>query len=104
VGALGPEQVTGVSLFSRYSAEGSVTDAKQLANNLGLRLLSIPIEAAYTANLSTLEAAFQGITPGTAEENLQARIRGNILMALSNKFGWLVFTTGNKRRAAPGSA
>jgi NAD+ synthase (glutamine-hydrolysing) len=67
-------------------------------------MLSIPIETAYSAMLSTLEGAFQGTPPGVAEENLQARLRGNILMALSNKFGWLVLTTGNKSELATGYA
>ncbi|HEU0294575.1 MAG TPA: NAD+ synthase [Anaerolineales bacterium] len=104
VDALGPENVTGVSMPSRYSSEASVTDTVRLAKNLGIRLLSISIESAYSAMLSTLEVAFQGTTPGVAEENLQARIRGNILMALSNKFGWLVFATGNKSELATGYA
>lgn len=104
VDALGSENVIGVSMPSRYSSEGSVTDTAVLANNLGIRLLSVSIEAAYSATLSTLEAVFEGGPHDTAEENLQARIRGNILMALSNKFGWLVFTTGNKSELATGYA
>jgi NAD+ synthase (glutamine-hydrolysing) len=100
--ALGIENVVGVSMPSRYSSEGSRTDAAALARNLGLRLLSIPIEGAFTASLQTLAEAFADTEAGVAEENLQARIRGNILMALSNKFGWLVLTTGNKSEMATG--
>jgi NAD+ synthase (glutamine-hydrolysing) len=102
VDALGAENVIGVSMPSRYSSEGSRSDAALLARNLGIRLLSIPIESAFSAMLSTLETAFEGTQPGIAEENLQARLRGNILMAISNKFGWLVFTTGNKSELATG--
>ena len=104
VDALGAENVICVSMPSRYSSEGSRTDAALLAKNLGIRLLSFPIEAAYSAMLSTLEGEFKGTQPGITEENLQARLRGNILMALSNKFGWLVFTTGNKSELATGYA
>jgi len=100
--ALGVENVVGVSMPSRYSSEGSRTDAAALARNLGLRLLSIPIEGAYTASLQMLADAFADTEEGVPEENLQARIRGNILMALSNKFGWLVLTTGNKSEMATG--
>jgi len=100
--ALGVENVVGVSMPSRYSSEGSRTDAVALARNLGLRLLSIPIEGAFTASLQMLAEAFADTEEGVAEENLQARIRGNILMALSNKFGWLVLTTGNKSEMATG--
>ena len=100
--ALGAENVVGVSMPSRYSSEGSRTDAAALAGNLGLRLVSIPIEGAYTASLQMLAEAFADTEEGVAEENLQARIRGNILMALSNKFGWLVLTTGNKSETATG--
>jgi NAD+ synthase (glutamine-hydrolysing) len=104
VDALGAENVIGVSMPSRYSSEGSRSDAALLAGNLGIRLLSIPIETAFSAMLSTLEEAFQGTRPDVTEENLQARLRGVILMALSNKFGWLVFTTGNKSELATGYA
>jgi NAD+ synthase (glutamine-hydrolysing) len=104
VDALGAENVIGVSMPSRYSTEGSVSDSVALAENLSIRLLSISIESAYTSMLSTLEDAFQDTSPGVAEENLQARIRGNVLMALSNKFGWLVFATGNKSELATGYA
>jgi NAD+ synthase (glutamine-hydrolysing) len=100
--ALGPDNVIGVSMPSRYSSPGSRDDARQLANNLGIRLLTIPIEPAFKASLEMLSDAFAGTEPNVAEENLQARIRGNILMALSNKFGWLVLTTGNKSEMATG--
>ncbi len=102
VDALGPENVVGVSMPSRYSSEGSRSDAQALAANLGIRLLTIPIEEAFSAYLNMLSEEFAGTEPGVAEENLQARVRGNILMALSNKFGWLVLTTGNKSEMATG--
>jgi NAD+ synthase (glutamine-hydrolysing) len=73
-----------------------------LADNLGIRLLTLSIEEPFTALLATLSASFEGTEPGIAEENLQARLRGTLLMALSNKFGWLVLTTGNKSEMATG--
>jgi len=102
VAALGPEHVTGVLMPSRYSSDGSLTDAAELAQNLGIRSLTVPIEDVHTAFLDLLAEPFVGTEPGLAEENLQARIRGTILMALSNKFGWLVLTTGNKSEMATG--
>ncbi|MBA7587685.1 Glutamine-dependent NAD(+) synthetase [subsurface metagenome] len=81
---------------------GSLSDAKLLAKNLGIKLLTIPIEKIFKAYLDTLAGAFKGVEPNVAEENIQARIRGNILMALSNKFGWLVLPTGNKSEMATG--
>jgi NAD+ synthase (glutamine-hydrolysing) len=103
--ALGPEHVVAVSNPSRYSSEGSIADARTLTDNLGVRLMIIPIEDAHAAYLRTLEEAFAGTTPGTAEENIQSRIRGNIWMALSNKFGWQpVLTCGNKSEMATGYA
>ena len=102
VDALGPENVVGVSNPSRYSSEGSRTDAQQLAQNLGIRFLTIPIEETFSAYLDTLEDVFGETKPNVTEENLQARIRGNIWMALSNKFGWLVLTAGNKSETAVG--
>jgi NAD+ synthase (glutamine-hydrolysing) len=102
VDALGPENVVGVSMPSRYSSEGSRSDAQELAANLGIRLLTIPIEEAFSAYLNMLSEEFAGTEPGVAEENLQARVRGNILMGLSNKFGWLVLPTGNKSEMATG--
>jgi NAD+ synthase (glutamine-hydrolysing) len=100
--ALGPENVVGVAMPSRYSSPASGEDAEQLARSLGLRFLTIPIDATFQAYLDMLAEAFQGLPPDVTEENVQARIRGNILMALSNKFGWLVLTTGNKSELAAG--
>ena len=102
VEALGTENVVGVAMPSRYSSEGSIVDAKLLAQNLGLQLLTVPIEPAFAAYLDMLEPHFRGTKPGVAEENIQARIRGNILMAMSNKFGWLVLSTGNKSELSVG--
>ncbi len=102
--ALGPEHVTGIMMPSRFSSEGSVVDASALAANLGIRTLTIPIEPAHTAFVDMLAEAFAGTEPGLAEENLQARIRGTILMALSNKLGGLVLTAGNKSEMATGYA
>jgi len=87
---------------SRYSSSGSLSDAELLAKNLGIELLTIPIEKVFQAYLDMLAESFRGTESGIAEENIQARIRGNILMALSNKFGWLVLTTGNKSEMATG--
>ena len=102
VDALGAEHVKGVAMPSRYSSEGSLADAERVAESLGIELQIIPIEPAHAAYLEMLERPFQGTEPGTAEENVQARIRGNLLMALSNKFRWLVLTTGNKSEYATG--
>jgi len=102
VDALGPHRVVGVSMPSRYSSEGSKTDAEDLAERLGIKFQTIPIEEAFAASLSMLSHALAGTSPDLAEENLQARIRGNILMTLSNKFGHLVLTTGNKSEMATG--
>lgn len=102
VDALGNNNVIGVSMPSRYSSTGSVIDTKTLAQNLGIKLYSIPIEKPFQAYLDTLSETFTGIKSDSTEENLQARIRGNLLMALSNKFGWLVLTTGNKSEIATG--
>ncbi len=104
VDALGPENVVGVSMPSRYSSEHSQTDAKALAENLGIRYFTIGIEPAHAAMLDMLADAFEGTEPGTAEENLQSRQRGNVLMTLSNKFGAIVLTTGNKSEMATGYA
>jgi NAD+ synthase (glutamine-hydrolysing) len=104
VDALGPEHVVGVLMPSRYSSEHSVSDAELLAANLGIRTYTLPIEHAHAAFLEVLADPFAGTPPGLAEENLQARIRGVIVMALSNKFGWLVLTTGNKSEMAAGYA
>jgi NAD+ synthase (glutamine-hydrolysing) len=102
--ALGPENVTGVAMPSRYSAEMSESDAKRLSDDLGIKFMVIPIERPFEAFLETLAGPFAGREPDVAEENLQARIRGNLLMALSNKFGWLVLTTGNKSEMSVGYA
>src|SRR3990170_2018135 len=102
--ALGPENVTGVAMPSPYSSPRSRADAKTLAENLGIEFKTIPITPLYKQYLKTLEPPFRGTKPGVAEENIQARIRGNLLMALSNKFGWMVLTTGNKSELATGYA
>ena len=102
VDALGKENVIGMSMPSRYSSTGSVTDTKSLVKNLGIKLHTISIEKPFQAYLDTLTESFRGTKPDSTEENLQARVRGNILMALSNKFGWLVLTTGNKSEMATG--
>ncbi len=100
--ALGPQNVLGVSLPSRYSSEHSKSDAQVLAERLGVRYQTVPIEGVHHALEQTLSPLFAGTPPGLAEENMQARIRGNILMALSNKFGHLLLTTGNKSEVATG--
>jgi NAD+ synthase (glutamine-hydrolysing) len=102
--ALGAENVVGVSMPSRYSSDHSLEDAEELAEALGIRYMRIGIGPAFQAYLEMLSQAFGGTEPGVAEENLQARARGNVLMALSNKFGWLVLTTGNKSEMAVGYA
>ncbi len=104
VDAIGPANVVGVSMPSRYSSPGSRSDAQLLAQNLGIELITIPIEPAFQAYLDVLAESFAGTEPDVTEENIQARIRGNILMALSNKFGWLVLATGNKSEMATGYA
>jgi NAD+ synthase (glutamine-hydrolysing) len=102
VDALGAERVLGVLMPSRYSSPGSVSDAEALATNLGIRTITVPIEAAHAAFLDMLAEPFADTEPGLAEENVQARVRGTVLMALSNKFGALVLTTGNKSELATG--
>ncbi|MBI2329442.1 MAG: NAD+ synthase [Chloroflexi bacterium] len=104
VDALGSSNVVGVTMPSRYSSPGSISDSKLLAQNLSIRLITIPIEPAFQAYLDMLSPVFKGAKPNVTEENLQARVRGNLLMALSNKFGWLVLTTGNKSEMATGYA
>src|SRR5262249_37515247 len=99
---LGSDHVTGVSMPSMYSSPGSVTDADQLARNLGVRLLSLPITNTYASYMESLNESFAGTQTGTAEQNLQARIRGNLLMALSNKTGALLLSTGNKSELSVG--
>jgi len=100
--ALGGENVIGVSMPSRYSSPGSKSDAEALARNLGIRLMVIPIEKTFSSYLETLAEPFQGTQPDVTEENIQARVRGNILFALSNKFGWLVLACSNKSETATG--
>ncbi|VAW38513.1 NAD synthetase / Glutamine amidotransferase chain of NAD synthetase [hydrothermal vent metagenome] len=102
--ALGPENVTGVFMPSRYSSKDSREDAELIAKNLGVEYRSIPITSTFNSYLKSLGDVFEGTEPGVAEENLQARTRGNLVMALSNKFGWLVLTTGNKSEMAVGYA
>jgi NAD+ synthase (glutamine-hydrolysing) len=102
VDALGRAGVVGVAMPSRYSSPGSISDAELLAKNLGIKILTVPIEKVFQAYCDTLAGAFKGTKPDVTEENIQARIRGNVLMALSNKFGWLVLTTGNKSEMATG--
>ena len=102
VEALGAEQVRGVAMPSRYSSEGSVSDARALAENLGIRLDILPIEDSMQAMLGTLGPVFEGLPADVTEENLQARIRGVLMMALSNKLGALVLTTSNKSESATG--
>jgi NAD+ synthase/NAD+ synthase (glutamine-hydrolysing) len=100
--ALGPENVEGVLMPSRFSSQGSIDDSLALAGSFGFRTRSLPIEAAHAAFLEMLAESFEGLEPGVAEENLQARVRGTLLMALSNKFGSLVLSTGNKSELAVG--
>ena len=102
--ALGKENVTGVSMPSRFSSDHSKSDANQLANNLGIEYVTIPIERVFKTFEEELKPFFKGKPRDVAEENLQARIRGNILMTLSNKFGDLVLSTGNKTELALGYA
>jgi NAD+ synthase (glutamine-hydrolysing) len=102
--ALSPENVVGVFMPSRYSSVESREDAAQLAENLGIRFLTVPIDETFQTYLEMLAEPFAGLAQDVTEENIQARIRGNILMALSNKFGWLVLTTGNKSEMSVGYA
>jgi NAD+ synthase (glutamine-hydrolysing) len=101
--AIGADRVHAIALPSRYSTEGSITDAERLCANLGVELRTIPIEPAFQATLEMLVPSFEGTQPDIAEENLQGRIRANVLMALANKFrGWLVLICGNKSELAVG--
>ena len=100
--ALGANRVTGIALPSRYSSNHSLSDACLLARALKIQYRVIPIEPVHAAMETALAGEFHGLVPGVAEENIQARIRGNILMALSNKFGHLLLTTGNKSEIATG--
>ncbi|OGF17222.1 MAG: NAD+ synthase [Candidatus Edwardsbacteria bacterium RIFOXYD12_FULL_50_11] len=100
--ALGPDNVLGITMPSPFSSQGSVDDSRKLADKLGIALKEISITEVYEKYLEILEPHFEGRAPDIAEENIQARIRGNILMAFSNKFGRLVLTTGNKSELAVG--
>ena len=102
VDALGHENVVGVLMPSDFSSAGSVSDSRALGRNLGIELMTIPFSEAFNSYNSLLRYAFGGCQPDVTEENLQARIRGTILMALSNKFGWLVLSTGNKSEISTG--
>ena len=102
VDALGPNNVHGVSMPSRYSSDHSRDDAKTLAKNLGIDYRTISIESIIGRFDESLEESFNGSETGVAEENIQARVRGSLLMALSNKFNWLVLSTGNKTELAMG--
>jgi len=100
--AMGPENVLGVLMPSCYSSAGSVEDSTELARNLGIRTLTLPISGIMNTYDQALANAFDGLPPDVTEENIQSRIRGNLLMALSNKFGSLLLTTGNKSELAVG--
>jgi NAD+ synthase (glutamine-hydrolysing) len=102
VDALGSTNVVGVLMPSEFSSRGSIEDAEKLGKNLGIELLTIPITDVFNTFKESLKGAFKGAAPNVAEENLQARVRGNFLMALSNKFGWLVLSTGNKSEISTG--
>ena len=100
--AIGPENVVGVSMPSKYSSRGSIDDSEALAKNLGIRVISLPIKDVMQVYEKSLSKIFKDLPSDSAEENLQARIRGNYMMALSNKMGWLVLTTGNKSEFSVG--
>jgi NAD+ synthase (glutamine-hydrolysing) len=104
VDALGPDRVVGVTMPSRFSSNETRSDAGILAENLGIRFLTLPIEDTFTSFVDTLAEVFEGVEEDLTEENLQARTRGTLVMALSNKFGWMVLTTGNKSEMSVGYA
>lgn len=104
VDAIGRENVTGLFMPSPYTSKESKEDVYSLANNLGVKIIEISIHSIFKGYLDTLKEQFQGLSEDVTEENIQARIRGNILMAFSNKFGWLVLTTGNKSELSVGYA
>jgi len=104
VDALGKSNVIGVFMPTRYSSEASERDARELANRLGIKFMTISIEQLFKLYMMALDSKFSGSGKDKTEENLQARIRGNMLMALSNKFGWMVLTTGNKSEMSTGYA
>lgn len=100
--ALGRQNVVGVTMPSKYTSSGTYSDSKKLAHNLKIKLLELPIGKIFDSYLRALKNTFKSLKSNIAEENLQARIRGNLLMALSNKFGCLVLTTGNKSETSTG--
>ena len=102
VDALGAERVAGVTMPSRFSSVETRSDAGSLAENLGIEFRTLSIQSLHQAFLSELEPVWKGMKPDATEENIQARIRGMLIMALSNKYGWLVLTTGNKSELATG--
>ncbi|MCP4901098.1 MAG: NAD+ synthase [bacterium] len=102
VEAVGADRVCAVAMPTRYSSDGSLNDATKLAENLGIEMLAIPIDPIFQSFLDTMEPSFQGMQPGVTEENIQARVRGTVLMALSNKKGGLLLATGNKSELAVG--
>jgi len=102
--SLGADNVIGVTMPSKYTSEGTRSDAEILAENLGIKFIELPISQLFNKFNETLEDVFEGCEHDVTEENIQARIRGTLLMALSNKFGWLVLTTGNKSETATGYA
>ncbi|MEZ5321336.1 MAG: NAD(+) synthase [Microthrixaceae bacterium] len=102
VDALGADRVHGVLMPSRFSSDGSISDARRLSERLGIESRIVGIDAAHVALEQMLAPSFEGLEPDLTEENLQSRLRGVTLMALSNKFGWLVLTTGNKSESAVG--
>jgi len=104
VDALGPDNVIGVFMPSQYSSVESEEDARKTAENLGIKFLVIPIKQIFKVYLDTLESEFAGLEGNITEENLQARVRGTLMMALSNKFGWIVLATGNKSEMSTGYA
>ena len=102
VDALGKANVLALSMPSKYSSEETQQDAERIAKNLGVRFAKVPIDSIFNAYNNTLQAHFAGMDPDITEENIQARIRGNVLMAFSNKFGYLVLNTGNKSETSVG--
>ncbi len=102
VEAFGKDNVIGVTMPSQFTSSETLSDAEKLAENLGIRLITLPLKGVFDAYLAELKREFGDDEPGLECENLQARIRGNYLMALSNKFGWIVLTTGNKSETATG--
>ena len=104
VDALGSENVIGISMPSMYSSQGSVIDAVKLSENLKIKLIKIPIKDIFNVFMNDLSDLIPSDSQGVAKENLQSRIRGNLVMALSNEFGWLALTTGNKSEMAVGYA